>query len=86
MSLVEFTYDGWHREVEPHLYGVTTKRNQALRAYQTNPGGATPEPGWHLFRIDKIEHLAVTWGHFAESRPGYNPADRGMVGYFARIE
>ncbi len=33
-NLLEFSYDGHQRVVEPHTFGVSTKGNDSLSAYQ----------------------------------------------------
>lgn len=83
--VVRFIYSSHLRVVEPHCYGITIKGHQALRAFQRNYGGLTPQAGWHLFRVDKISGLTPTTISFAKPRPDYNPNDRLMTGFFARL-
>ena len=83
--VVRFLYDGYLRSVEPHVYGVTARGNQALRGYQRNYGGLTPEPGWHIFRLDRMTGFASTTNTFEHARPGYEAADEVMGGFFARL-
>lgn len=78
-KLLEFTYDGCHRIVEPHTYGVSTADNEVLSAYQIdgqcNKGKV---PDWKLFKIDKIESLIVLDDCFENERSGYRRGDKRM--------
>ena len=77
-KVVTFHYDGRGRTVEPHCYGISTAGNFVLRGYQTRglePGEPT---GWRLFKVNKIANIRDTGKVFRETRPGYNPNDRGM--------
>ena len=69
------------RVIEPYAYGLTNRRNYAVRAYQTNGpvGGKTnTSDGWRLFRIDKILNAQMSDQDFIPNRPLYNPNDKGM--------
>lgn len=77
--VVQFTYDGHHRVVEPFLLGVTTAGKPALRGFQTEGTSKTGTvPAWHLFSLSKICAIEVTPICFEGVRPFYNPADKGM--------
>lgn len=85
--LVEFDYDGYHRVVEPHYYGRNRRDNDALSAYQTNWGGKrSAQPDWHMFLVGRMTGISATSATFDQTRPGYNPNDRTMTGYYARVE
>jgi predicted DNA-binding transcriptional regulator YafY len=78
-NLLEFSYKGHHRVVEPFTYGITPKGNEVLRAYQTDgtsESGAVPD--WRLFSVNKIEGLVILDSHFTQARPGYTSGDRAM--------
>lgn len=77
--VVQFTYDGHQRVVEPFLLGTTTAGKLALRGYQTEGTSKSGKvPGWHLFSLSKISALEVTQAKFEGVRPLYNPGDKSM--------
>lgn len=67
--LVEFTYDGHSRRVEPFCYGTSIRGNYVLRAYQTwtDAPNVTAE-GWRLFAEEKMASAIVTDDAFDETR------------------
>lgn len=85
MKTLSFVYDGQNRVVEPHAYGVSTKGNENLRAYQTAGGSNSGNvPGWHLFTVRKIMTLSKG-DSFSGPREGYKPGDKGMSEIFIEI-
>ncbi len=83
--IVAFRYGGIMRTVEPHCCGVSRAGNQVLRAYETNDVDGGGSVGWRLFNVNKIADMRDTGRVFEESRPGYNPNDRGMTAVHCRI-
>jgi len=85
-NLLEFSYKGHHRVVEPHAYGMTPKGNEVLRGYQTSgtsESGVVPD--WRLFSINKIENLTVLNTNFSQPRFGYKPGDSAMEEIFCEF-
>ena len=81
-NLIQFTYSGSARVVEPHLFGIGKKGVATLSAWQR--GGASGE-GWRGFHINKISAFELLDEHFEEVRPGYNPLDTTMTRIICRI-
>jgi hypothetical protein len=80
---LEFTYDGLHRVVEPHVYGETKKGNELIRAYQVAGGSVSgKEPPWRLFSVDEMIGLKASERKFQGTRPLYNPDDPAMADIF----
>ncbi len=78
-SVIQFNYDGGPRTVEPHCHGTSTAGNEVLRGYQTSGFSQSGNPvGWKLFEVAKIHSLHPAGARFSNTRPGYNPDDRGM--------
>jgi hypothetical protein len=78
-KILEFSYNGQPRIVEPQTYGISTTGHPILRGYQRTGGSISGyTTGLRLFDIAKISHLRQTGEHFAEARPGHNPNDRAM--------
>jgi hypothetical protein len=84
---LSFTYDGHHRVVEPHTYGLTTTGKESLRAYQVQGGYASShnnEP-WHLFTLSKMIGLQCTGNGFDGARNGYKREDSAMQQIYAQL-
>lgn len=82
MAVLEFTYDGKKRRVEPHIIGYDGDGDLKLSAWQLSGGTA---PGWRLFLVSSAAGLATTGERFALARPGYNPHDRAFRQVLARL-
>lgn len=78
LRLVEFTYDGRRRRVEPFCYGTSIKGNYVLRAYQTwTDAPYVTAEGWCLFAEEKMANAMVTDDTFDETvRTDYRRDDR----------
>jgi len=76
--LLEFYYDGGSRIVEPHCYGLTTKGNEGLRAYQVDGYSSSGEMGWKMFDMGKARSIKALNQSFNNPRSGYKRGDRGM--------
>lgn len=83
-NLIEFDYDGQSRIVEPHCYGLTTKGNEAIRAYQVDGFSSSGKLGWKLYDLSKADSIEVLDKTF-ETRPDYKQGDRGMNDIFCEI-
>lgn len=67
-NLLEFTYHGYQRIAEPHVYGIKDGRRQIL-VYQI--GGLTSTgrvPDWRLIGLEEISGLRVKRETFAGPR------------------
>jgi len=85
-ELLSFSYDGFSRIVEPHTYGVDTKGNSALRAYQVRGGSESGEyVGWKIFLIGNIRQLSATQQHFPGPRPQYKRSDSAFNSIYAQL-
>ncbi|AJP49426.1 MAG: hypothetical protein FD187_356 [bacterium] len=81
-KLLQFSYDGHPRTVEPHTYGIDGKGHQALRAYQVRGGSESGEyVGWKLFHVAEMRGTAILNQGFTGPRNGYKKGDKA----FARI-
>lgn len=83
---LEFYYNGHYRKVEPHTYGVSTRGNDTLSAYQTDGTSDRGEvPDWKQFTVSKIEDLRVLDSTFSGTRPGYTRGDSRMTEIYAEL-
>ena len=80
MNLLEFHYDGEYRIVEPHTYGISTKGNEVIRAYQVSGGSVSDKPlGWKMYKVEEIFNLKICEDTFKAPRPGYKKGDSAMT-------
>jgi hypothetical protein len=84
MNVIEFSYDGENRVVEPHCFGVTTEGNDAIRAFQVDGYSSSGRMGWKLYDLSKMDDLSVLEEIF-EVRDDYKPGDKGMVDIYIEI-
>ena len=79
-KLLQFTYDGYPRTVEPHTYGIDGKGHQALRAYQVSGGSESGEyVGWKLFHVAEMRGIAILEQEFSGPRSGYKRGGQGVL-------
>ncbi len=84
-TLLEFDYDGAHRVVEPHCFGISSKGHRVLRAFQVAGQSAVSGGlGWKLFAEEKMVALRLGIGGFSP-RPDYNPNDERMTSIICRL-
>ena len=82
--LIKFEYERESRTVEPHCYGLTTKGNEAIRAYQTDGYSSSGKMGWKLYDLSKANNIEVLDETF-ETQTDYKKGDRGMSRIFCEI-
>jgi len=70
-KLLELDYDGYHRIVEPHLYGRKNKKSGIL-AYQLRGQSSDGELGWKRMHMKKIANIRVLDETFPGIRPVLN--------------
>ncbi len=84
--VLEFTYQGHHRVVEPHAHGLSHARHEVLRCYQTDgTSGSGMALGWRIVRLDRIRFLTVTPRQFSGVRDGYRRGDTDMSPIFCEL-
>jgi hypothetical protein len=77
--VLTLNYDWGYRSVEPHVYGINSKGNELIRAYQVGGQSKSGENvGWKLFRVDEIKSLSASGTKFSGPRIGYNRQDKAM--------
>jgi hypothetical protein len=68
------------RWVEIYCYGVSKAGNDVVRVYQVGGDTKTIQPGWKLFRVDRMDALKKLGGTFSEPRPLFNSTgDKDMT-------
>ena len=84
--ILEFSYNGKRRTVEPQTYGLSYTGKEVLRAHEIS---SDSRPGLSrmakLFDLSKIKALEKTTERFAEALPEHNPEDSAMVEIFATL-
>jgi len=78
-QVLEFSYNGQPRIVEPQTYGISTAGHPTLRGYQRTGGSVSGyTKGLRLFELTKISELRHTAERFAKAQPEHNPDDSAM--------
>lgn len=83
-NIIEFSYEGKLRVVEPHCYGKTTAGNEAIRAYQTDGYSSSGKMGWKLYDLGKADSIEVSDDTF-KTRSDYKSGDKGMSEIYTEI-
>lgn len=83
--LIEFNYDGGIRIVEPHCFGITSKGNFGLRAFQVDGYSSTGKMGWKLFDMSKAKSLNLIEKKFINPRQGYRRGDSAMQSIYCEL-
>ncbi len=85
-KLLEFNHMGHHRIVEPHTFGISSKGNDNLSAFQIDGTSERNNvPDWGLFTIDKIVDLKILNKKFEGTRPKYTRGDSRMVEIYLEL-
>lgn len=85
-KLLEFYYNDHFRVVEPHTFGVSSKGNDNLSAFQID-GTSERNNGqdWGLFSIDKMDGLKILNENFEGTRPKYSKGDSRMIEIYKEL-
>jgi predicted DNA-binding transcriptional regulator YafY len=70
-KVLQLTYSGQVRRVEPHLVGYDADGDLTLHAWQLSG----TRPGWRNFHLSKATELATIADNFSGVREGYNPSE-----------
>ena len=68
------------RWIQMYCYGTSLAGNDVVRVYQAGGDTKTIQPGWKLFRVDRMKNLRKLGGSFNEAKPLFNPTgDKDMI-------
>lgn len=68
------------RWVQIYCYGKSKAGNDVIRVYQVGGDTKTIQPGWKLFRVDRMNGLKKLGGKIYEPKPLFNPnGDKDMI-------
>jgi len=68
------------RWIQMYCYGTSLAGNDVVRVYQVGGDTKTIQPGWKLFRVDRMKNLRKLGGTFNEAKPLFNPTgDKDMT-------
>jgi len=71
------------RWIQMYCYGTSKAGNDVVRVYQVGGDTKTMQPGWKLFRVDRMNNLRKLGGTFNESKPLFNPTgDKDMINIY----
>ena len=86
-NVIEFSYNGHKRVVEPHCYGMhKNTNNEVLCAYQIS-GYSSSGKGhpWRLYTISGMSKIVISGEKFNKPRNGYKKNDSRMLRIFCQI-
>jgi hypothetical protein len=87
--VIEFSYHGGYRTVEPYALGITMRGdadNESLICYQTGGQNDLDQGGgWKLYRVSEMEEIKLSREQFPGNRPGYDPDNIDMVEIVCRV-
>ncbi len=70
--LLELTYRGSRRLIEPYSHGASHEGRGMLMAFQRAGGSASGHAeGWKAFHVDEIDKLDILDVTFVVNQPGY---------------
>lgn len=85
-KVLQVSYDGQRRIIEPHCYGIGTSGNNLLRCFQSSGGSNSGKyVDWKLMLTEKILDLSVSNDVFSSARNGYRRGDRAMRHIYAEL-
>jgi len=85
-KLLEFYYKNHYRIVEPHTFGISSKGNENLSAFQIDGTSERNNvPDWGLFSIDKIVALKILNESFLGTRIKYTKGDSRMIEIYKEL-
>ena len=71
------------RWIQMYCYGTSLAGNDVVRVYQVGGSTKTIQPGWKLFRVDRMNGLRKLGGTFDEAKPLFNPTgDKDMTNIY----
>jgi len=84
--VIQFTYTGELRIVEPQCHGMSTAGKEVMRGFQTGGSSRSSRSiAEKLFEVSKISELSETGDTFSRPGPHYNPNDQGMIYVHCRL-
>ena len=85
--LLRFTYDGYERVIEPHVYGVNSAGHEAVSGFLVGGWSASePGPGWRSYLVERMHATAALADSFTGTRPEFNPDDARMVRIYCALD
>lgn len=79
-------YEGHSRMVEPHIYGINSAGNEAVRSYQISGGSNSGNAeGWKELWISKLSAVTMTERTFVPRTSPSPWGDKPMRQVFAQV-
>lgn len=75
------------RWIEIYCYGNSKAGNDVIRVYQIGGDTKTIQPGWKMFRVDRMLNFNKLSGRFNQPRPKFNPTgDKDMTQVYKIVD
>jgi hypothetical protein len=84
-TVLQFTYKGLARTVEPHAVGLSTKGYDALLCFQIAGAHITPGHEWDFCRLDGMSDVKNNERGFSGTRPRFARGDKRMTTIYAEL-
>lgn len=85
-AVLSLVYDGRHRAVEPHAYGVNHRGHDVLRCFQVSGGSSSGQShDWKLLLVHDASAITRTGATFSTARPDYKRGDEAMRHIYAQL-
>ena len=82
--LLQICYNDHYRVVEPNAFGVDSRGNPVLLAYQLAGGGGRDNgTGWRTLGIEAMVQVNVLDSTFAGPRPQYGDIGQSLSGAYS---
>ena len=84
--ILNVSYDGYNRTVEPRTYGINSAGNEALSCYQIAGVSSSGKPeGWKMLLISKLGSVTMTERTFVPRTSPSPWGDKPMRQVFAQV-
>lgn len=86
-EIIEFTYEGAIRIVEPFIYGTDQSGAQLLKGYQIGGFNKSDDNSytWDTYKVDDIGTVKFIGKKFDDRRAGYDPEDPLFKSVFCKF-
>ncbi len=86
-EIIEFTYEGAIRIVEPFIYGADEKGVSFLKGYQIGGFNRVNDNSytWDTYKVDQMSTIKFIGKKFHDKRAGYDPHDSAFKSIYCNF-
>ena len=83
---LRFNYNGYVRDVDPHVFGVSTTGEKELRCWHSDGGSSIGGlPDWRTFKTKNITNLTVSDNKFTPQILSISQLKKGFTIIFTSV-